>query len=239
MAVTFSKLLTGYVMQEINDINWTRELELSPARFFRAKSDAVASAIPLFDRPPEAQQWLTYAPPAYDDYLYTAEDRQSGGPVVIHTGKTGYELCSAVMVTTDAAGFPAYIAVKTEYDPETGDVTIPGGMKAGDAVDVDFYTDGVFDWELTPEMCSILAQCIAVKWFERDFANDWLDNKNKIKDKSFDTGSVSAQITAVTARRKENRWALSDRLLRFEQNVAMRQTIPPMRRWKPPDASIN
>lgn len=235
MPVTFSQILTQYAMQEINDINWTRELELSPARFFRAKSDTVIASIPLFNRPPEVQNWLSYEAPSYDDYLYSAFGDSASETTVIQTGKTGYELCSAVLVTTDASGFPAYQPLSSSYNAQTGEVTINASLKDGDSVDIDFYTDGVFAREITPEMCSILAQCIAVKWFDRDFGNDWLDNKNKIKDKSFDIGSVSAQMTAVTARKKENRLALNDRLLHYEQNTAMRQTIPPLRRWKPPD----
>lgn len=236
MSVSFSTLLTRYAMSEIKDINWTRELEMSAARFFRAKSDLVIASIPLFNRPPEVQGWLGYKAPEYDDYLYTAgDDVPSQNPVVIATGKAGYELCSAVKVGTDAAGFAAYTPVSVEYDQETGTVTVPAGvLSSGDQIDIDFYTDGVFEREITPEMCSILAQCMAVKWFERDFGNDWLDNKNKIKDKSFDVGSVSAQMTAVTTRKKENRLALNDRLLHFEQNVAMRQVIPPPLAWKPP-----
>lgn len=234
MPVTFSQILTRYAIQEINDINWTRELELSPARFFRAKSDTVIASIPLFNRPPEVQGWLSYTPPSYDDYLFSASENDNSNSIVIQTGKTGYELCSAVLVTTDASGFPSYQPLASQYDAQTGDVTISASLNKGDSVDIDFYTDGVFDREITPEMCSILAQCIAVKWFDRDFGNDWLDNKNKIKDKSFDIGSVSAQMTAVTARKKENRLALNDRLLHYEQNTAMRQTIPPMRQWKPP-----
>lgn len=236
MPVTFSQILTQYAMQEINDINWTRELETSPARFFRAKSDTIIASIPLFNRPPEVQGWLSYTAPSYDDYLYTVTENTHNAPTVIATGKTGYEMCSAVLISTDASGFPSYKPVTASYDAESGDVTISASLKSGDSVDIDFYTDGVFDREITPEMCSILAQCIAVKWFDRDFGNDWLDNKQKIKDKSFDIGSVSAQMTAVTARKKENRLALNDRLLHFEQNIAMRQTIPPIRQWKPPDA---
>ena len=58
MAVTFSDILTRYAMQEINDEYWNEELALSPARFFRAKSDLLIDSIPLFSRPPEAQEWL-------------------------------------------------------------------------------------------------------------------------------------------------------------------------------------
>lgn len=233
MAVTFSQILTQYVMQEVNDINWTRELEMSPARFFRAKSDTLISAIPLFNRPPEVQTWLTYTSPSYDDYLYVVE--QNGNePITIETGKIGYELCSTVLVTTDATGFTAYTPLPAAYDIQTGSVTVFGGVKSGDKIDIDFYTDGVFDYELTPEMCEIIAQCVGVKWFNRNFGNDWLDNKQKIKDKSFDIGSTSAQMTAVSARKKEIRLALNDRLLHFEQNETMRQGLPRFKKLNGP-----
>jgi hypothetical protein len=239
LAVTFSQILTQYVMQEVNDINWTRELEMSPARFFRAKSDTLISSIPLFNRPPEVQSWLTYTNPSYDDYLYMVEHNESG-PVTIETGKTGYELCSAVLVTTDATGFTAYTPLTADYDIQTGNVTISGSVKSGDKIDIDFYTDGVFDYELTPEMCEIIAQCVGVKWFNRNFGNDWLDNKQKIKDKSFDIGSTSAQMTAVSARKKEIRLALNDRLLHFEQNETMRQGLPRFKKLNgPAQVSVN
>lgn len=233
MAVTFSQILTQYAMQEINDINWTRELEMSPARFFRAKSDTLISSIPLFNRPPEVQSWLTYTAPAYDDYLYTADSNEQGD-VVVETGKIGYELCSAVLVSVDSTGFQSYQPIPVQYEQSTGAVTISGGVRNGDKIDIDFYTDGVFDYELTPEMCEILAQCVGVKWFSRNFGNDWLDNKQKIKDKAFDIGSTSAQMTAVSARKKEIRIALNDRLLHFEQNSIMRQRIPPIKKMAPP-----
>lgn len=233
MPVTFSQILTQYAMNEVNDINWTKELATSPAQFFRAKSDLIVSSIPLFNRPPEAQGWLTYTAPEYGDYAYTVPEG-SAAPTEIDTGMTGYDLCSAVLVGVDATGFTQYTPIPVEYDAESGIVTISGNVAAGSTVDIDFYTDGVFDYELTPEMCEILAQCIGVKWFNRNFANDWLGNMQKIKDKSFDVGSVSAQMTSVTVRKKEMRTALNDRLLHYEQNVTMRQQIPSVRKLAPP-----
>ena len=82
MAVTFSDILTRYAMQEINDEYWNEELALSPARFFRAKSDLLIDSIPLFSRPPEAQEWLSFQAPTYGDYLYMAEGDQTA-PFII------------------------------------------------------------------------------------------------------------------------------------------------------------
>ena len=41
-------------------------------------------------------------------------------------------------------------------------------------------------------------------------------------------------MTAVTARKKEDRTQLNDALLRYEQNLMRRQTIPQNHKLKPP-----
>lgn len=232
MAVTFSDILTRYAMQEINDEYWNEELALSPARFFRAKSDLLIDSIPLFSRPPEAQEWLSFQAPTYGDYLYMAESDQMA-PFIIETGMKGYELCSAVIATADATGEVAETAVASDYDPETGNVTIKGNVLEGQQVDMDFYTDGVFDYDLDYEQCHILALCIAYTWMRR-FGNDLLNIQPKIRDKTFDIASESAHMTAVTARKKEDRTQLNDALLRYEQNLMRRQTIPQNHKLKPP-----
>lgn len=232
MAVTFSEILTQYAMQEINDVNWVRELQTNPARFFRAKSDLVTSAIPYFSRPIGMQEWLAYRKPVYDDYLYTAlEDEEA--PVTIATGKTGFELCSAMLSSTDAAGNVQAVPVQVQYDAGTGTVTIEQALTAGQKVDMDFYTDGVFEYALDPEQCAILAACIAYVWNKR-FNNTWLNMQPKIADNSFKIASESAHMTAGTARLKELRTALNDMLLHYEQNVSRRQGTPPNRKLHSP-----
>ena len=105
----------------------------------------------------------------------------------------GYELCSAVIATADATGEVAETAVASDYDPETGNVTIKGDVTEGQQVDMDFYTDGVFDYELDYEQCHILALCIAYTWMRR-FGNDLLNIQPKIRDKTFDIASESAHM---------------------------------------------
>lgn len=232
MKVTFSEILTQYAMQEIDDINWVRELAVSPARFLRAKSDTLIMAIPYFSRPIQMQEWLKYNPPSYDDYLYTAAEDETA-PVVIATGKTGFELCSAVITTEDAAGNVTATPVTTEYDAETGNVTVSQDLAAGQKVDMDFYTDGVFEYALDPEQCRILGTCVAYVWNTR-FANKWLNMQPKIADNSFKVGSESAHITAETARLKELRLALNDMLLHYEQNLNRRQNTTVFNKLKSP-----
>lgn len=231
MNTTFSEILTNYAMQGNNDLNWLEELEISPAGFLRAKSQTVINAIPRFSRPPEMAAWLRFTPPLYDDATYTAEADQPSG-MVIDTGKSGYEICSAVIV--DANG--GATAVKSTYDAETGSVTIGQEIAAGTVIDIDFYTDGVFENELTEEQKRILGLCVVTDWFYR-FTNDWLNMQPKVKDKTFDVGSESAQMTANTAKYKEMRNMLNDAMLRYEENVAHRnvvnkyQSVTRLNRW--------
>ena len=225
MGTAFSTILTRFAMQEIDDINWTREIAANPARFFRAKSDTLIMAIPRFSRPPEMQKWLSFTPPDYDDFLYTAEEEQEG-PITVETGKDGYELCCAVMAGTEQT-------VPCTYDTETGDVTLQTDLEAGQSVGIDFYTDGVFDNELDVEQCHILGLCVAYQWFSR-FSNTWLNMTPKIKDKSFDIGSESAQMTATTAKRKVTKADLDDALLRYEQNKAYLKNMPTGSQFVPP-----
>lgn len=225
MGTTFSEILTQWAMQEIDDINWTRGLAENPAAFFRAKSDTLIMAIPHFSRPAEAQSWLTFTPPQYATYTYTTTLAESA-PLVISTGVTGMELCSGTIIAKDAGGQETYTPVLPEYDPETGGVTIAGGAESGVIIDLDFYKDGVFDKTLDGEQKRILGLCTAFQWYSR-FANTWLNMQPKIKDKSFDVGSESAQMTANTAKFKELRLALNDTLLRYEENVFYRQRLMP------------
>lgn len=232
MGTTFTEILTQWAMQDIDDINWTRGLQENPAAFLRAKSDTLIMAIPRFSRPPEAQSWLTFTPPSYESWLYAATDEQTA-PFTLETGVTGMELCSGTLIITTAAGMEDYSPVLPEYDPETGAVTVNVDVPAGAKLDLDFYTDGVFDKELDTEQKRILGLCVAFQWYSR-FANTWLNMQPKIKDKSFEVGSESAQMTANTAKFKELRIALSDSLLRYEENVYYRQRYSTSRWLKSP-----
>ena len=233
MGTPFSVILTQWALQDIDDINWQRELAISPARFFRAKSDTLIRSIPRFNRPPYMQSWLSYSKPNYSDYLYTAPSAQTAG-FSIQTGEVGFEMESAVLIETDEVGNQVYTPISTTYDAQTGDVVVNVAVSEGQQIDIDFYTDGYFDRELDDEMCGILAMCIAYTWLAR-FTNTWLNMQPKIKDKSFDVGSESAQMTANTAKLKEARLALNDALLHYEENVAYGQKTdrqPPF--LKPP-----
>lgn len=219
MNTTFSEIITNFAMQGNKDLNWQSELSVSPARFFRAKSATVINAIPRFSRPPEMASWLTFSVPLYDDMTYVADKNAEAG-TVIETNMKGYELCSVVSINSDGTATP----IPSEYDDETGNVTLSVPLTAGQTLDIDVYSDGVFDHELTLEQKRILGLCIVTDWFYR-FTNDWLNMQPKIKDRTFDVGSESAQMTANVAKYKEMTQTLNDALLRYEMNVAHRNVV--------------
>lgn len=219
MKTTFSEIITNFAMQGNKDLNWQSELAFSPARFFRAKSAAVINAIPRFNRPPEMASFLSFSMPIYDERSVTAaEDMQAGS--VINSGMMNFELCSVVIVRPDGSATP----VKSTYDPVNGNVTLGESVSAGNSIEIDGYIDGQFDRELSLEQKRILGLCIVTDWFYR-FSNDWLNMTPKIKDKTFDVGSESAQMTANTAKYKEMEAILNDALLRYEINVAHRNMV--------------
>lgn len=224
--MTFAELLTsGYVTTEVNDLNWQLELAQNPAQFFRAKSQFVIAAIPGFSRPPEAQEWLSHTEPDYDDYLYTAPEAESS-PVTIATGMTDFEMCSVGLLVTDIAGNTTYEPITDfTYDEDTGDVVVNVDLASGARVDIDFYTDGSFTNTLTAEIWKLLGLCVAINWQE-NFNNTMLYQTPKIKDRTFDTISEAAHITALENKLKGMRARLNDAMNMLVQNLAYRQTMP-------------
>lgn len=144
---------------------------------------------------------------------------------MINTGITGYELCSAGVIEEDDLGTPVYVALDITYDNETGDMTLNQVVEAGRTVQIDFYTDGYFENDLTDDMKNILGLCVQYVW-ERRFNNDFLTRTPKIKDDSFDTGNESNWIAKGTERLRVIYGQLNSALVSFEQGLAAMQTLP-------------
>ena len=226
MPTTFSEIISGYFFTYIEDPRITYEMANNPARAMRRLSRYMPGAVSMFTRPPSMAQMLAYTDAQYNDFVYTSPLAQTA-PVTVSTGQLGFELCSAVQMGTSTP-------VSVSYDAETGDVTINEDLAEGQQVDMDFYTDGTFVYELDHEQKNILGHCLANKWFTQ-LSNNYLDLTPKVRDKTFDTASESAHMTAGTARLKENKNTLSDDLLAYEQRVAYRKTIPPTQWLRPPN----
>lgn len=220
---TFSEIITNYAMVEIDDVRLHKELALSPARFYRKMCLYMNNAIPRFNRPPVVRNWLQYTPPQWNDYQFKAvEDTASGE--VLETGMVGYDVASAVLQYDDGYGNVQFEVVPILYDPENGEVTIEQALPAGATVDIDFYTDGEFQYELGDEMKRILGLCVQVVW-ENRFVNTYLLQQPKIKDRSFDLGSEANHMNAGTNRLRALTQMLNGELNAFEQAVAYSKVV--------------
>lgn len=218
---TFMDVITNHAMVEISDIRMQREMEINPARFFRKMSFYLLNAIPRFNRPPEAREWLKFTAPVYDDFDYTVPEGYDGDdPLLIETGMTGYELVSAVKISPDGYGGYEFIPIRNlEYNSSTGEISIAEGVALGDNIAIDFYTDGYFDRELDYTVLRILGLLVQVVW-ENRFANDFLIQQPKIKDRSFDVGNEANYMRATSERMRYLNEQVNQELKRFEQNAA-------------------
>lgn len=223
MATPFSEIIINHAMQDIDDVRWEQELKEDPALFFRRKSVILVNSIPRFNKPPEIMEWLTFVEAGYDDYIYTADSAQTA-PVVISTGKIGYETCS-VGKQEEINNTPVYTPIECEYDAETGEVTIQTNLNAGAVIDIDFYTDGYFDNDLTPIQKRILGLCVAENWYSK-FSNNWLNSQPKVKDASFEVGSEAGWIRAVNEKLRMINVALDGELRRYETTMTYRNVMP-------------
>ena len=223
---TFIDVICNHAMVEIADIRLENDMAVSKARFFRKMALYMLNAIPRFNRPPEAREWLKFTAPVYDDFDYTVPDDYSSGNITLETGMTGYELASAIKIVPNGYGTYEYIPIPgMEYDAETGNVTIPASdIGAGEHIAVDFYTDGYFDRELGYDMKDILGLLIQYAW-EFRFANDYLLQQPKIKDRSFDVGNEANHMRSATERMRFLSERINQRLKSFEQNVAYRNVV--------------
>lgn len=226
MSTLFSDVLTQYAMQFIDDVRWQEQLTLNPAQFFRAKSQALISAIPRFNRPPNIQSFFSYTKPSWDDYTHTVVDGEVF-PLTISTDKKMFDLCSVGYITTEENGAAIYNPISDfEYSQQTGDVTINTELHVGTEIEFDFYTDGVFDNTLDPTQMRIMGLCVAYDWYYR-FENAFLNVLNPITDKTFNPRSATAEDKrANTARYTEIGRQLSSELMAYEQRLYALKYIP-------------
>ena len=223
---TFIDVICNHAMVEIADVRLQTEMGISPAQFFRKMSLFLINAVPRFNRPPEAREWLKFTAPNYDDMEYTVPDDYVSGDVVIETQSTGYDMASIVRKVEDGYGAIEYQPITNAvYDKETGTITIPDGtVSNGQELAIDFYTDGVFDRELGYDMKDILGLLVQYAW-EFRFANDFILQQPKIKDRSFDVGNEANHMRASTERMRFLSERINQRLKSFEQNVEYRNKV--------------
>lgn len=228
MGTTWSEIICNYAMPLIDDVRLTDQMDENPALFLRRMCLYMDLAVPMLSRPPELDAILKtgQVKPNYDDYIWISTPESTEQQTVVDTGKIGYELFSASLRTADESGvITAKPVLDVEYDPETGEVTMPVQESKGLEYSLDFYTDGTFEPDLTEAVKRLLGMAIAVVWDER-FSRNWLSLTMKVKDSSFDTVNESNYMREVQARLVTNRKLLNDELRKYEQDLAYTNTVP-------------
>lgn len=230
--VTYSEIICDYFMVLQDDVRLQDELAENAAGFFRKMALYMKNAIPKFNRPPEAKEWLKHSDPDWGNWTTVTEQLLNPGDV-LNTGMTGYELMSAGIIEEDDLGTPSYRTVDASYNTETGAVTLNEVVESGRELQCDFYTDGTFDYELTDEMKGILGLCVQYVW-EFRFNNDFLPRTPKVHDDSFKTGNESSWTSKGTERMKMIYGQLNSALVSFEQGLAAMETLPRASKFKKP-----
>lgn len=217
MATGWSEVINA-AMQALDDERWREQLTVSPAQFYRAKSDSVLFALPLLNSPPELLDYLEQymVTPQYDDFSWESTEESLTGETAVDTGLLGYELMSCIVYGEDGTSVAPYPGAA--YDKETGVVTFPQQTAAGVRYELDFYTDGTFN-DLTLSQKRLFGLAVCVAWDE-NFSRNWLNLQMKVKDSSFNTVNEANYMDKLTVRLRENRQSFNDELHKYEQLCA-------------------
>lgn len=217
MATGWSEIINA-AMQALDDERWREQITVSPAQFYRAKSDSVLFALPLLNSPPELLDYLEkdMVQPEYDDYSWESTEESLSGETTVDTGLLGYELMSCIVYGEDGTSVTPYPGAV--YDAETGIVTFPQQTAAGVHYELDFYTDGTFN-DLTISQKRLFGLAVCVAWDE-DFSRTWLNISPKIHDSSFSTVNEANYMDKLALRLRENRQSFNDELHKYEQLCA-------------------
>ena len=226
MGTPFEKIECQAMTYIKNDMSLDYDMKNRLPVFYRRMWSYMASAIPLFNKPPTMLARLhSFTEPQYSDVLFAVDGDHTGETITVSTGIAGMDICSAGIVTEDEYGNPAYMPLTVDsYNSETGVVVISGGINAGDEIDIDFYKSGSFAADLNVTECDILAFCIYDVW-EHRFDNNALERASKIRDASFTTISEASQTNAGTERQSAVDIQLFDKLRMYEQTAAYMDVV--------------
>ena len=187
--------------------------------FFNTMTAFMKLAVPLFNRPPEILVKLRdHTEPDFGDVEIELQEL-TVGEFTADTGLTGYDICSAGIITEDKFGRMVYEPVKvTGYDSTAGTVTMNGNYPAGTVITVECYKGAEFRAELNDTEKQILAYAI-YDVYEHRFDNDVLERMMKINDRNFTTRSEAGHMQANTARQKEVDRQLWGMMRAYQDNI--------------------
>lgn len=216
--------MTAYCEHSIDDENLI-ELKTADAPLYSYKMYGyLRMAIPFITLPAELQSYLIddFIEPMFNSAVSTVDtDKTSNFVVALGTEYKDYEISSCRMKLVDYFGNVTFVPIDHQYINSIGNVVVTASeenpIPAGSVLTFDFYKDGSFAHDLTPEVMSIIATAFELAWNIR-FSENWLDRKPKIDDKSFSTQNIANKQNSDTARIEEIKRRLAGQMRRFEQN---------------------
>lgn len=243
MSTPILKVISQYCGAYVDDIRLQELAETNPPLYARRMYNYLLPAISLFNQPANMQEYFFGTPddpnfvdPKIDSTSYLVEDsEQSDFIVSLGSEYVGYDLCACQVKTYDALDNLILTPIDITYDQSTGNVTVhatqKNNVKSGNVLEFDFYTDGVFEKDLTQEIMNLLGMCFKVVWQNR-FNTNWLSMVPKVEDKSFFEQNRANKMNADSNKLQNDiRW-LNEELQKFENNLYIRQIVPPNRRAK-------
>ena len=232
------EIVTEYLEYYVDDIRLLEQKAVDPPLYARRMWGFLNAAIPLFTIPSTMQDHLLgteenpkLTKPLYDSTTFTVDITQTAPfAVSLGTEYAGYELSCCQVKTTDSFGNTLLLPIGYTYNAENGtfliDASEENPVNAGSILDFDFYTDGEFTENLSPEVKRILSLCFEWVWVNR-FNTDWLSNVSKVEDKTFFEQNRANKMRADTERLKAVKEELSTAMRRFSQNKEIRKVVPP------------
>jgi hypothetical protein len=195
-------------------------------------------AISLFNQPAQMQLYFfgstenpNFIDPVVDSTSYLMEDSEHSDFIVsLDVTYAGYDMCACQVKTYDDLGNVILNPIPITYDAANANVTVhatqQNNVPQGAVLEFDFYTDGEFVKDLTPEIMNILGMCFKVVWQNR-FNTNWLSMVPKIEDKNFFEQNRANKINADSHKLQSDiRW-LNEEMQKFENNLYIRQIVPP------------
>lgn len=237
MSTQILSVITDYCSIYVDDLNMTELATSDPPLFARNMWQLLKPALTKFNHPSEMQSYIfgtTANPkliePSYDNTIYTTEqDYSTDFTIELGEDYTNYDIVAVRLKATDRTGNVYYVPYECEYNAVFGTITVH--VSAGDTVptgsvfDIDFYADGRFINNLTPEMCDIIGLCFQYVWQDR-FNTDWLSIVSKVEDKSFQEQNRANKMNADGMRLREMAVKLYDRMRKFEQDKFYNKQFP-------------
>lgn len=226
------EVLTEYCNPYVDDIRLAEKQTENAPVYAWTMWQYLKPQMARFTVPTEMTEYLYngLVEPKFNSHRYVVADDLIA-PITVSLGDEykGFDLYSAhiISLTEDLD----VIATETDivsYDATNGTVTISASVanpiSLGTIIDIDFYTDGEFAQDLSPEIMTILGICFECGWNTR-FENDWLSNVAKVEDRSSYQQNIANRMAKGNERLGQIEAKLAGAMRRFEQNAYYRTNV--------------